>query len=126
MAIPFTVSNISYIINTIEDLLITMDSSQPLKVSTVGSFIILHFSLKNGNVEIEIHNDEAFCKYKANDKEKVRNTKFYQRFLGDTMSDESLYIALKIIRDFDRQHANEAMSSNISLDRASFGLAEVN
>jgi gamma-glutamyl phosphate reductase len=126
MATPFTASNIGYIINTIEDLLITMDSSQPLKISTVDSFVALYFSLKNGNVEIEIHDDEAFCRYKDNNGENVKNTKFYQRYLSDAMSHESLYIALKEIRDFDRQHMSEAMISNISLDRASFGLAEVN
>jgi predicted restriction endonuclease len=103
-----------------------MDSSHPLRISTIGSFVALYFSLKNGTVEIEIHDDEAFCKYKDHSGENVKNTKFYQRYLSDAMSHESLYIALKEIRDFDRQHMNEAMSSNMSLDRASFGLAEVN
>jgi hypothetical protein len=127
MAATFTSSNIGYVINTIEDLLITMDSQNPLNISTTdSSFVKLYFSLKNGNVEIEIHDDEAFCTYKVYAGENSKSTKFYQRYLTDASSNESLYKALKEIRDFDRQQVNILKSDNTSIDRASFGLAEVN
>jgi hypothetical protein len=126
MAATFTSSNIGYVINTIEDLLVTMDSEHPLVISTVGDFVKLCFALKNGNVEIEINDDEAFCKYKDKSGENLKSSKFYQRYLTDTASGESLYQALKQIRDFDRQQANTVKNNNTSIDRASFGLAEVN
>ena len=106
MAANFTSSNIAYVINTIEDLIITMDSPNPLKICTTGSFVKLCFSLKNGNVEIEIHDDEAFCMYKIQEEQPSKTTKFYQRYLTDAASEESLYKALKEIRDFDRQQGH--------------------
>jgi len=125
MAATFTSSNIGYVINTIEDLLITMDSQHQLNISTTdSSFVKLCFSLKNGNVEIEIH-DQAFCTYKNYTGENSKSTKFYQRYLSDAVSNESLYKALKEIRDFDRQQVSTVESSNTSIDRASFGLTEV-
>jgi hypothetical protein len=126
MATTFTSSNIGYVINNIEDLLATMDSQYPLQISTVGNFVKLYFSLKKGNVEIEIHDDEAFITWKNFSGEHSKTTKFYQRYLTDAASEESLYKALKEIRDFDRQQANTAKINNASVDRASFGLAEVN
>lgn len=126
MATNFTSSNIGFVINTIEDLLTTMDSQCLLKVSTVGDFVQLCFSLKNGNIEIEIHDDEAFITWKDYSGEHSKTTKFYQRYLTDAASNESLYKALKEIRDFDRQQSSITKGTESTIDRASFGLAEVN
>ena len=129
----FNSSNIVYMINTIEDLLSLMDSQQPLRISTYSacdqnekSFIKLCFPLKNDNVQIQIYDNEGFCIYPESNGENLKSVRFHQHNVTDTEATGSFHKALKEIRDFDRQQVSTAKSSNTSIDRASFGLAEVN
>jgi len=129
----FSPSDIVYMINTIEDLLFLMDSQQPLRISAYSacnqnekSFIKLCFPLKNDNMEIQIYDNEGLCIYPERNGENLKSVKFNQNNITNTEATGSFHKALKEIRDFDRQQVSIAKNSNTSIDRASFGLTEVN
>jgi hypothetical protein len=128
----FVTSNIVYVINVVEDIMSTSKSPHPLNIS-VGhceenskKFIKLSFSLENGTAEIKIYDDEGICSYINRSKENIRSTKFNSGNLTNTEAPGSFHQALKEIRNFERQNFSTPIHSvDTSIDRASFGLAEV-
>jgi hypothetical protein len=122
-------SGVAHIINTIEDLLYLIESQYPLSISTDrdekdNSFIKIIFSLKNGKSEVRIHNTGGCFYYFNFNGESLTSIDFNENSLTDTGG--SFHKALKAILVFDRQHSNSQKSNDSSIDRASFGLAEVN
>jgi hypothetical protein len=88
-------------------------------------FIQFKFPLKNGISEVRIYNSIGFFIYKYKNGESLKEIEFDDNDIAATNS--SFKKALKQIRDFDRQHhVNTASSTHApTIDRASFGLAEV-
>jgi hypothetical protein len=129
----FVTSNIVYIVNVIEDIIVTSKSQYPLNVS-VGyceenskKFIRLSFPLENGTAEIKIYDDEGICSYVNRSKESIRSIKFTASNLTNTEAPGSFHQALKEVRSFERQNSSTPIHSiDTSIDRASFGLSKEN
>jgi hypothetical protein len=122
-------TGVAHIINAIEDLLFLIEYQDSLQISTGrdekdSAFIKIAFSLKNGKSEVEIYNNGGRCSYFNFNGENLESMDFNESSLTDT--DGSFHKALKALIIFDRQQANTAKITNTSVDRASFGLAEVN
>jgi hypothetical protein len=122
-------AGVAHIINTIEDLLFLTESKHSLNISTGSDenniFIKIDFRLKNGKSEIKIYNNGGCFSYFDFNGESLESIYFNENNLTDTGG--AFHKALKALIIFDRQNATqEVKSANTSIDRASFGLAEVN
>jgi hypothetical protein len=78
---------------------------------------------QNDDVEVKIHEDCGNFSYMGRSGENSQSIEFDDEITSIT---GSFYQGLKEIIAFDRQQANVAKITNTSVDRASFGLAEVN
>jgi hypothetical protein len=124
-----TTSGVVYIINAIEDILAIIESQESLKITSGydeknNGFMKLVFSLKNGRSEINIFDRGGYFYYFDCNGEGLESISFNEHSLTDTNG--SFHKALKAIIAFDRQQVSQAKNMNSSIDRASFGLAEVN
>lgn len=123
-------TGVAYIINTIEDLLYLIESQHPLNISTDRDeqnnvFIKITFYLKNGKAEVRIYNNGGRFYYFNFNGENLESIDFNENSLTDTGG--SFHKALKALMIFDRQHGTQQVKNVDNLiDRASFGLAEVN
>jgi hypothetical protein len=129
----FVLSELTHIVNTLDDSL-SMSEIQS-KVSVSGgyhtdeydneeAYMKFFFSLKNGNAEIKICDSTATFSYLDRNGQNLQSIEF-----DDNSVDEingSFRKALKQIWAFDRQNISSTQSTNTSVNRASFGLAEVN
>jgi hypothetical protein len=129
----FDLSKFKYIINAIDNMLSMSNPRTLVNISTgYGSankneeeiFIEISFSLENGISQIELYESVGFFSYTNKNAEVLRNIEFDSRYVSEINS--CFNIALKQIRDLDRQYANQLEIDPTSIDRASFGLAEVN
>jgi hypothetical protein len=129
MTTAFVVPDIVCIYSTIEDLLY-MSESQSLINTSFGvdedeyKFIKFNFCLKYGSAEVVIYEDGGNFSYIDRNGENLESTDFDRTDF--TSISGSFYQAFKCIISLDRQQANTAKITNTSVDRASFGLAEVN
>ncbi|PSB58094.1 hypothetical protein C7B77_06005 [Chamaesiphon polymorphus CCALA 037] len=87
-------------------------------------FISLDFSLKNGQAQVRLYDSLGMLYYMDNNGELLKSTDFDDTYVSETSG--SFKKALKQIRDFDRKHVNTAKNIHTPIDRASFGLSEVN
>jgi hypothetical protein len=129
MSTAFVVPDITCIYSTIEDLLY-MSESQSL-INTYfgidkdgGEFIKFNFQLKHGSATVTIYEDDGSFLYIDRNGEDSDCTGFDRTDFTSTSG--SFYQAFKGILSLDRQQASTAKITNTSVDRASFGLAEVN
>ena len=128
----FDIYEFRHIVSNIDDLLFMSGSSQPINISVERNddapdnvFMKLAFSLINGNSEIRIYQSQAFFLYLGTNGEVLKQLEFNNSHLREVHG--SFNTTLKQILVFDRQHsANQAKRVETSIDRASFGLAEVN
>ncbi len=127
----FILSEVIHIISTIDDLLSMSEQPSPINTSTgydedddEAVFIMFTFPLKNGLSQVKIYDSVGFVTYTNQDGEILKDIEFDDSAISETNG--SFKKALKQIRDFDRQQVSTVKSSNTSIDRASFGLAEVN
>ncbi len=129
MSEAFIVPEIAAIYSTIEDLFY-MTEPQPIISTSFGKdedgceFIKFSFRLRNGNSEIKIYEDTGTLSYISWGGESLHSIGF-----DDTEFESingSFCQAFKGIITFDRQQANTTKITNTSVDRASFGLVEVN
>jgi hypothetical protein len=128
----FDIYEFRHIISNIDDLLFMAGCSQPINISvdrdditSSDVFMKLSFSLINGNSEIRIYQKQAFFIYLDTAGEIVKKIEFDNSHIREIHG--SFNTALKQILIFDRQHScAQAKRAEISIDRASFGLAEVN
>jgi hypothetical protein len=127
----FVLSEVIHIISTIDDLLSMSEHPSPINTSTgydedddEAVFIKFTFPLKNGISQVKIYDSVGFFDYMNKTGEILKNIEFDDSAIAETNG--SFKKALKQIRDFDRQQVGTVKSSNTSIDRASFGLAEVN
>jgi hypothetical protein len=122
-------TGVAHIINTIEDLLDLVELQHSLNISTdydenSNILVKIKFSLKNGKSEATIHNTGGNFSYSSFNGENLESISFNDQNLTDTIG--SFHKSLKELITFDRQQANTTKITNTSVDRASFGLAEVN
>jgi hypothetical protein len=130
----FNLSEVIHIISTIDDLLsmsehpytITTSTGYDLEDGEEIEFIKFTFPLKNGISSIKIQDSVGLIVYKDRDEKVLTNAEFDDMSVAELNG--SFKKAFKRIREFDRQHhVNTASSTRPStIDRASFGLAEVN
>ncbi len=128
MTTSFVVPDIAHIHSTIEDLLYMSEPPSLIHISfgideEKYKFIQFNFSLKNGEVEVKIYEDFGNLSYMGRSGENLQSIEFDDEIASIT---GSFYQGLKDVIAFDRQQANTAKITNTSVDRASFGLAEVN
>ncbi len=131
MTTEFVVPDIVCIYNTIEDLLY-MSESQPLISTSFGmdededecKFIKFNFRLKHGSTEVLIYQDYGNFSYTDRNGENLESMEFNRTDFTSTSG--SFHQAFKSVLSLDRQQANTAKIANTPVDRASFGLAEVN
>jgi hypothetical protein len=129
MTTEFVVPDIVCIYSTIEDLLY-MSESQSLINTSFGvdedecKFIKFNFRLKYGSAEVSIYQDYGNFLYIDRNGESSDCTEFDRTDF--TSTNGSFCQAFKSIVSLDRQQANTTKITNTPVDRASFGLAEVN
>jgi hypothetical protein len=131
----FVISELIHIVSTVDDLLSMSEPPSNISISTGCDedeeeyedekiFIKLSFPLKNSNAEIKIYDSVGIFSAMNCNGESLKNIEFDDNFVSETSG--SFKKALKQIRDFDRQYVGQVKSIHIPVDRASFGLAEVN
>jgi hypothetical protein len=130
----FVLSEVIHIISTIDDLLSMSEHPSIIDTSTGCDndddddtvFIQFKFPLKNGISEVKIYDSVGLIIYTNKSGESLKEIEFDDNDIAATNG--SFKKALKQVRDFDRQHhVNTASSTRAPMiDRASFGLAEVN
>jgi hypothetical protein len=128
----FNLSEVIHIISTIDDLLSMSEHSYTINTATgydveddeEVEFIRFSFPLKNGISYIKMYDSVGAITYENQSGEILKTMKFDDRNIAELNS--TFKKAFKQIREFDRQQVTVIKSSNITLDRASFGLAEVN
>jgi hypothetical protein len=121
----FTASNILYIISTLEELLYMSEFPRSPEISYTYNSINICFCLKNGRSEVTVGNGEYSSFYYIGDNKKiVKSFQFTNIAITDTNG--SFHKAFKEIRAFDREYVSQIKNINTSIDRASFGLEEVN
>jgi hypothetical protein len=134
----FNLAEFSHIVSTIDDLLSMSEPQCSINISTgyddededddEGNedveFMSLDFSLKNGKSQVKIYDSFGMFFYMDNNGELLKYIDFDDTYIVETSG--SFKKALKQIRDFDRKHVSTVKSTHTPIDRASFGLAEVN
>jgi hypothetical protein len=128
----FNLSEVIHIISTIDDLLsmsehpytITAATGYDIEDDEEVEFIKFTFPLKNGVSSIKIYDSVGLIVYKNQNGETLTNIEFDDMSVAELNG--SFKKAFKQIREFDRQQVCAVKSANTSIDRASFGLANVN
>ncbi|AFY94287.1 hypothetical protein [Chamaesiphon minutus] len=128
----FNLSEVIHIISTIDDLLsmgehpytITTSAGYDVEDDEEIEFINFIFPLKNGIVSMKMYDSVGLMTYKNHSGEILKNIEFDDMSVAELNG--SFKKVFKQVREFDRQQASTAKSNNTSIDRASFGLAEVN
>jgi hypothetical protein len=126
----FSPSDIFYVISIIDDLL-SMSENPCIIITSTGydensPFIKFSFPLRYGNSHIILYiaGTIGLIVYENQRGEVLTNLEFkddsFQLLHG------SFRKGFKEIIEFDRQQVNTVTNNNSSIDRASFGLAEVN
>jgi hypothetical protein len=129
----FVLSEIIHIVSTVDDLLSMSEHAYTIKSSTgydleddeEYEFIKFTFPLKNGVSHIKLYDSVGSLTYENKSGEVVKTLDFDDRDVAELNG--SFKKGFKQIREFDRQQPNTtANSSSTQIDRASFGLVEVN
>jgi hypothetical protein len=128
----FNLSELIHIVSTLDDSLSMSEAASTISVSAgyeeiddcTEEFLKLLFSLKHGKVEIKISDSTGTFSYLNSNGENLKTVEFDDSYVAEITG--SFRKALKQIWAFDRQNINTPKNTNELLDRASFGLAEVN
>jgi hypothetical protein len=146
----FAFSDILHIISTIDDLLCMSEPQVRINISTdyiepkddedsekEGTdlvFLKIDFPLKHGSVQIKIYEvtkqNQCFgigrMSYINNEGTVIKTIEFNNDDEDIAEIEGSFKKAIKQIRTVDRQYGSTAKVTNTPIDRASFGLVEVN
>lgn len=129
----FVLSELTHIVNTLDDSLSMSEIQSKVNVSggyqtdeydNEEAYMKFFFSLKNGNVEIKICDSAGAFSYLDHNGKNLQIIEFDDNGVAEING--SFRKALKQIWAFDRQNINSIKNTNTSVNRASFGLAEVN
>ena len=133
----FDLADFNHIVSTIDDFLSMSEPQSLINISNGykesedseekgegdRSFMSLTFSLKNGVSEIRVYDSIASFEYKNSSGDVIKYVEFDDNVLE---TNSSFRRAIKQIRDADRQQATIVQNILAPINRASFGLAEVN
>ena len=129
----FNLSEVIHIISTIDDLLSMSEHPYTINTSTgydvqddyeEVEFINFTFPLKNGVSSIKMYDSFGIVTYKNHNGETLTEINFDNMSVAELNG--SFKKAFKQVREFDRQQVSAVKNANTSIDRASFGLANVN
>jgi hypothetical protein len=128
----FNLSEVIHIVSTVDDLLSMSEHSYTINSSTgydleddeEYEFIKFTFPLKNGVSSIKLFDSVGVMTYENKSGEILKTLEFDDRDVAELNG--SFKKGFKQIREFDRQNASTIQANNTTIDRASFGLAEVN
>jgi hypothetical protein len=129
----FLLSEIIHIVISVDELLsmsereYSINSSAGYDIEDDGEyeFIKFTFPLKNGVTHIKLYDSVGIITYENKSGEILKTVEFNDRKVS--VMNGSFKKGFKEIREFDRQQPNTtANSSSTQIDRASFGLVEVN
>jgi hypothetical protein len=132
----FVISELIHIVSTVDDLLSMSEPPSNISISTGCDeneeddcedeeiFIKLSFALKNSYAEIKMYDSIGVFAAVDHNGELLKDVDFDDSSISETNG--SFKKALKQIRDFDRQYVGQLKNTHVPIDRASFGLAEVN
>jgi hypothetical protein len=125
----FSLPDVIHIISTIDDLLSMAEYPYTINTSTGydeddALFVGFTFPLRNGTTHVRVYDSVGLIAYENQNKEITTNIEFDSRSVAALNS--SFKKAFKQVREFDRQQVNIDKSTNTAIDRASFGLANVN
>lgn len=126
----FVVPEIAAIYNSIEELFYMVEPQPPINIyfgkdeESACEFIKFSFRLKNGNVDVKVYEDFGNFEYINWNGESIHSIEFDDTEFASTTG--SFYQGFKSVISFDRQQTNTAKITNTSVDRASFGLTEIN
>ena len=129
----FNLSEVIHIISTIDDLLSMSEHPYTINTSTgydveddeeEVEFINFTFPLKNGVSSLKLYDSVGIVTYKNHNGETLTEIEFDDMSVAELNG--SFKKAFKQVREFDRQQASAVKNANTSIDRASFGLANVN
>lgn len=128
----FDIYEFRHMVSNIGDLLFMSGCCQPINISVERNddapnnvFTKLAFPLINGNAEIRIYQSQALFLYLDTTGELLKQIEFNNSHVREIHG--SFNTTLKQILIFDRQHSSSQIKrSETSIDRASFGLTEVN
>jgi hypothetical protein len=122
----FSLSNVMNIVSTIDDVLLMRESPSTINASTGyeeddndAEFIKFIFDLSNGILHIKFYEYIGVITYESKDGEILKSIEF-----RDSSDLKYLQKFARKIRAFDRNQPSKAKLTPI--DRASFGLVEVN
>jgi hypothetical protein len=128
----FNLSEVIHILSTVDDLLSMSEHSYTIN-SSAGydleddeecEFIKFTFPLKNGVSHIKLYDSVGVITYEGKSGEALKSLEFDDRDVAELNG--SFKKGFKQIREFDRQNTGSTQGMNTTIDRASFGLAEVN
>jgi hypothetical protein len=127
----FDIYEFRHIVGNIDDLLFMSGSDRPIGISVDRDgenqsdiFMKLSFSLPNGDAEIRVHQKQAFFIYLDKSGEILKKLEFDNSHVREIHG--SFNTVLKQILIFDRQQSSISKANDSTIDRASFGLVEVN
>ena len=128
----FNLSEVIHIVSTVDDLLSMSEHSYTINSSTgydleddeECEFIKFTFPLKNGVSHIKIYDSVGVITYESKSGEVLKTLEFDDCYVSELNG--SFKKGFKQIREFDRQNTSTSQSTQSTIDRASFGLAEVN
>jgi hypothetical protein len=130
----FNLSELIHIVSTLDDSLSMSEAKSNIAISAgyeededndcTEEFLKLFFSLKNGSVEIKIGDSTGTFDYLDFNGKKLKSAEFDDCSVAEITG--SFRKSLKQIWAFDRQNISIQKNTTELLDRASFGLAEVN
>jgi hypothetical protein len=127
----FDLYEFRHIVSNIGDLLFMSGSSHLVNISVENEdntqdkvFMKLSFPLTNGNSEVRIYREQSFIFYKGLNGEILQKIDFNNNNIREVHG--SFRIALKQILNFDRQNSAQTGRADNLIDRASFGLANIN
>jgi hypothetical protein len=129
----FNLSEVIHIVSTVDDLLSMSEHAYTINSSTgydleddeECEFIKFTFPLKNGVSHVKLYNSVGIITYENKSGEVIKTLEFDDLDVAELNG--SFKKGFKQIREFDRQQSSTVANSNSThIDRASFGLAEVN
>jgi hypothetical protein len=128
----FNLSEVIHIVSIVDDLLSMSEHSYTINSSTgydieddeECEFIKFMFPLKNGVSHIKLYDSIGVIIYESKSGEVLKTLEFDDRDVAELNGSSKK--GFKQIREFDRQNTTTAPSNHTTIDRASFGLAEVN
>jgi hypothetical protein len=121
----FTIPNFLYIISAIDESLYMSDSPYCIDISYKDKESIgLCFRLKNGKIKLHVSAQYGIFYYFDDSETQLSSFQFNNNEITDTNG--SFHKAFRQVREFDKQHSSPLKNTDISLDRASFGLSKEN